>query len=60
MFLCDDIQEALDFYATDDTQWIITDGTQYGLCEEAEACHALDTLGWVLTSPEELARALRQ
>ena len=32
MMIVDDIQDALDLYETDDTQWLVTDGTQYGVC----------------------------
>ena len=42
----DDAQDALDLRNTDDTQWILTDGTQYAVCREPGpalfARHTLD------------------
>ena len=61
MFYFDDLQDALDFYETDDTQWIITDGTQVAVGEEDPISQVLQTTsGWWLSSPEELTRRLAQ
>jgi hypothetical protein len=53
-----DPQDALALWNADDTQWILTNGTQYVVCAEHEAVHALEATGWQMTSPEELARTL--
>ena len=58
MQMTDDPQDALDLWNTDDTQWILTDGTQYAVCAEEDALRALQTPGWTMSSPEELARHL--
>ena len=55
MFYFDDLQDALDFYETDDTQWIITDGTQVAVGDEEATAAVMQTQrGWWLSSPEEL------
>ena len=56
----DDAQDALDLWNTDDTQWILTDGSEYAVGPEVEALHALMTSGWEMTSPERLARLIAQ
>lgn len=56
MHVTDDIQDALDLYETDDTQWLLTNGTQYAVGPEMDAIHLLMTSAWEMTSPEELAR----
>jgi hypothetical protein len=64
MELFDDAHDALDWYETDDTQWMLvetlTDTPRYAVGPEMDALHMLLTGGWEMTSPEELARAIRQ
>ena len=61
MQIIDDTQDALELWDDDDTQWILTDGTQYAVCAEREALARLgnhplgdDQPGKVDTPDQEL------
>ena len=60
MPMTDDPQDALILWYLDETQWVLTDGTQYVVCPEPEALYALRSTHWEMTSPEELERHLAQ
>jgi hypothetical protein len=60
MQITDDIHDALDLWERDDTQWILTNGTDYAVCIEVDGLQALALTRWYLTSPEELERHLAQ
>ena len=37
MQIIDDIQDALDLWNADETQWLLTDGLLYAICPEPDA-----------------------
>jgi hypothetical protein len=60
MQLTDDIQDALDLWNADDTQWLLTDGLLYAIGTEAQALALIRNTRWEITSPETLKRHLAQ
>jgi hypothetical protein len=60
MQLTDDIQDALDLWNADDTQWLLTDTVLYVICAEEDALRLLLNTRWEMTSPETLKRHLAQ